>query len=53
MVKRLQAKHPTCIPFLIYISNESKHKERFAIRAKYMTIDPRHNKARTDTLLHC
>jgi len=43
-MKKLLAKHPTCIPFLIYISNEAKHKERFAIRSKYMTIDPRQNK---------
>jgi len=41
---RLLRKHPSCIPFIIYISNEAKHRERFAIRAKYMTIDPNHNK---------
>jgi 2-phosphoglycerate kinase len=44
VVSRLMEKHPTCIPFLVYISNKEKHKERFAVRAKYMTIDPRHNK---------
>ncbi|KAL7749800.1 hypothetical protein RI367_004676 [Sorochytrium milnesiophthora] len=43
-VTKLMAKHPSCIPFLIYISNEMKHTERFAIRAKYMTLEPRINK---------
>jgi len=37
-------RHPTIIPFMIHISNQAKHKERFAIRAKYMTLEPRHNK---------
>ncbi|KAI8099173.1 uncharacterized protein BX664DRAFT_320570 [Halteromyces radiatus] len=37
-------KHPHCIPLLIYISNEQKHMERFAIRAKYMTVAPKANK---------
>jgi hypothetical protein len=32
------------IPFIIYISNKVKHSERFAIRAKYMTLEPRRNK---------
>ena len=36
--------HPTIIPFMIYIANEEKHLERFAIRAKYMTLDPAKNK---------
>ncbi|KAF0979858.1 hypothetical protein FDP41_001011 [Naegleria fowleri] len=41
----LMKKHPTCIlPYIIYISNQQKHKERFAIRAKYMTLEPRNNK---------
>jgi hypothetical protein len=75
VLTRLMEKHPSCIPFLVYISNkvrapiysgyekkkkkkterrifvllysllvQAKHKERFAVRAKYMTIDPRHNK---------
>jgi len=37
-------KHPSIIPFMIYISNEGKHTERFAVRAKYMTLDPTKNK---------
>ena len=37
-------KHPTIIPFMIYIANEEKHLERFAVRAKYMTLDPAKNK---------
>ena len=32
------------IPFLVYISNEQKHRERFAVRAKYMTLDPGNNR---------
>lgn len=37
-------KHPSIVPFMIYISNEDKHLERFAVRAKYMTLDPSKNK---------
>ncbi|EGG22479.1 hypothetical protein DFA_04607 [Cavenderia fasciculata] len=44
IIIRLCEKHPSCIPFLMYISNEAKHKERFAIRSKYMTLDPHQNK---------
>ena len=33
-----------CIPMLIYIVNEGKHKERFATRAKSMTLLPKSNK---------
>lgn len=40
----LMKKHPSIIPFMIYISNEEKHLERFAVRAKYMTLDPARNK---------
>ncbi|CEG36888.1 P-loop containing nucleoside triphosphate hydrolase [Plasmopara halstedii] len=40
----LVKKHPTCVPFVIYISNENKHRERFAVRARHMTIDPQENK---------
>lgn len=28
---KLMAAHPSIVPFLIYISNEGKHKERFAV----------------------
>lgn len=40
----LMKKHPSIIPFMIYITNEDKHLERFAVRAKYMTLDPAKNK---------
>ncbi|KAI9918321.1 hypothetical protein PsorP6_011729 [Peronosclerospora sorghi] len=40
----LVEKHPTCVPFVIYISNENRHRERFAVRARHMTIDPQENK---------
>ncbi|KAG0493747.1 hypothetical protein HPP92_004741 [Vanilla planifolia] len=43
-VMGLMKKHPSIIPFMIYITNEEKHKERFAVRAKYMAIDPAKNK---------
>ncbi|KAF7721709.1 hypothetical protein EC973_004271 [Apophysomyces ossiformis] len=43
-MRKLLGKYPNCIPLLIYISNEQKHAERFAIRAKYMTVAPRTNK---------
>ncbi|XXG40187.1 hypothetical protein AAC387_Pa01g0968 [Persea americana] len=43
-VMGLTKKHPSIIPFLIYIADEEKHLERFAIRAKYMTLDPSKNK---------
>lgn len=32
-VVQLMRRHPTIVPFLIYISNEDKHKERFAVSA--------------------
>lgn len=42
---RLSAACPSCIPFVIYISNENKHRERFAVRAKSQTsLDPSNNK---------
>lgn len=40
----LMKKHPSIVPFMIYITNEDKHLERFAVRAKYMTLDPAKNK---------
>ncbi|KAG6607154.1 P-loop NTPase domain-containing protein LPA1-like 1, partial [Cucurbita argyrosperma subsp. sororia] len=43
-VMGLMKKHPSIIPFMIYIVNEEKHLERFAVRAKYMTLDPAKNK---------
>ncbi|KAL6979370.1 hypothetical protein U1Q18_021035 [Sarracenia purpurea var. burkii] len=43
-VMGLMKKHPSIIPFMIYITSEDKHLERFAVRAKYMTLDPAKNK---------
>ncbi|XP_074284956.1 P-loop NTPase domain-containing protein LPA1 homolog 2-like [Silene latifolia] len=43
-VMGLMKKHPSIVPFMIYITNEDKHMERFAVRAKYMTLDPTKNK---------
>ncbi|CAA0815051.1 P-loop NTPase domain-containing protein LPA1 homolog 2 [Striga hermonthica] len=43
-VMGLMKKHPSIIPFMIYISNEEKHLERFSVRAKYMTLDPAKNR---------
>ncbi|KAK1366307.1 hypothetical protein POM88_041868 [Heracleum sosnowskyi] len=43
-VMGLMKKHPSIIPSMIYITNEDKHLERFAVRAKYMTLDPEKNK---------
>ncbi|KAG0475000.1 hypothetical protein HPP92_014686 [Vanilla planifolia] len=43
-VMGLMRKHPSIIPFMIYITEEGKHMERFAVRAKYMTLDPAKNK---------
>ncbi|KAK3205938.1 hypothetical protein Dsin_019984 [Dipteronia sinensis] len=43
-VMGLMKKHPSILPFMIYITNEDKHLERFAVRAKYMTLDPAKNK---------
>ena len=43
-MKDMMKKYSSCIPFFLYIKNEEKHKERFAVRTKHMTIDPRYNK---------
>ena len=40
----MMKKYHTCIPFVICIKSEEKHKERFAVRSKQMTIDPNFNK---------
>jgi 2-phosphoglycerate kinase len=37
----LLKKYKNILPFVIYISNEEKQKERFAVRSKYMTLDPK------------
>lgn len=33
-------RHPSALPFLVHISNEAKHMERFAVRSKVMTLRP-------------
>lgn len=43
-LKEMMAKYSTCIPFVLYIKSKNKHGERFAVRAKHMTIDPKFNK---------
>ena len=41
---KIMKKYKRVLPFAICISKESKHKERFAVRSKYMTLDSRNNK---------
>lgn len=43
-VMGLMKKHPSIVPFMVYIASEEKHIERFSVRAKYMTIDPTKNR---------
>ena len=43
-MKLVMKKHTCVIPFMVIIKNESKHKERFAVRSKHMTLDPMYNK---------
>jgi hypothetical protein len=40
MVVRMMQRHPSVVPFLVHISNEAKHVERFAVRSKVMTLRP-------------
>ena len=40
LVAGLVASCPCVVPFLVHISNEAKHLERFAVRAKTMTLRP-------------
>jgi len=43
-VARLLARHRSIVPFLITISNEAKHRERFAVRARCMSLAPESNR---------
>ena len=43
-IAELMRWHPNIVPFLVYISNEAKHKERFAVRAKYMSLQSTRNR---------
>ncbi|KAL4436022.1 hypothetical protein ABPG74_022257 [Tetrahymena malaccensis] len=40
----MMKKYPYVIPFTICIEKESKHRQRFAVRSKYMTLDKKKNK---------
>lgn len=40
----LMRRHPSVIPFVVHISNEAKHLERFAVRAKAMSLRPEGNR---------
>ena len=44
VMKKLMKRFPSCIPFVIHIKGKKKHMERFAVRSKYMTLDPSVNK---------
>jgi len=44
IVKIILQKYRYTFPFLIYIEKEEKHKERFAIRSRLMTLDAKYNK---------
>ena len=37
-------RHTSAVPLLVYISNERKHLERFAVRSRHMTLNPIQNK---------
>jgi 2-phosphoglycerate kinase len=44
VMKKLMKRFPSCLPFVVYIKGKKKHMERFAVRTKYMTLDPSINK---------
>lgn len=43
-IKTLLVKFKYTLPFIVYISKAEKHKERFAVRSKLMTLDAKYNK---------
>ena len=43
-IKSLMVKYKFVLPFIVYISKAEKHKERFAVRSKLMTLDAKYNK---------
>jgi 2-phosphoglycerate kinase len=43
-IKTLMKKNKFVLPFMVYISKAEKHKERFAVRSKLMTLDAKYNK---------
>ena len=44
LMRRNRNHHHHVLPFLLYISNEQKHKERFAVRARAMALTRSKNK---------
>jgi 2-phosphoglycerate kinase len=40
----MMKRHASVVPFLVHISNRDKHMERFAVRAKSMTLRPDSNR---------
>ena len=44
VMKRLMKRFDSVIPFVVVIKDKKKHMERFAVRSKYMTLDPLLNK---------
>jgi 2-phosphoglycerate kinase len=44
VMKKLMVNYPSCVPFIVCIKNKVKHLERFAVRSKQMTLDPRVNR---------
>ena len=50
-MRKMMKKYPNLIPFVVCIKSSDKHKERFAVRSKRMTPDPRYNKY-VSTALH-
>lgn len=44
IIKEIMKKYKYTFPFFVYIEKAEKHKERFAVRSKLMTLDARFNK---------
>ena len=44
VIQKLMKSFPSILPFVIIIKDKDKHKERFAVRSKCMTLDPKLNK---------
>ena len=44
LMMSLLAQHTCCVPVLVHISNEAKHRQRFAVRAKYMALNSDSNR---------
>jgi 2-phosphoglycerate kinase len=44
VMKKLMKRFEEVLSFIVIIRSDSKHRERFAVRSKYMTVDPKQNK---------